>query len=737
MNDFEQRRASLLAEIASLFEFFSYDLAAALERCIEVAQNIKGFDEHALLILKGDGEITPYLSSGLSGRLSGGMQLADIYTGEDDNYVVNEITSSSQNQIFPAAGKIRSYITVPLILRNDVIGLLMLGSIQPQNFNDEDVDLFFSLGSHFAVVIQNIRFYQFSQERLEVITSLQTTYRAITAEEDMNKILSDLAVQSVKTLNVYAMAVYLLGNTPKPDQDIWNRIVFHASQPSATVPESAKHDDLPEPIRRALGGKELVFLQPEEVEDIGSFLFSPRYRDIAILPLRGSQPHAVGFAILQMPFCELDQIRMIELFGSQVQVLFSNALLIKNLKEKTIELERSQEITNEYADRARQTNEMLESRVRELTTLHNVNMALTTRLNIGDTLDYILEEACTVMRSEKGAILLLVHGDELVGRSTKGVQKNAQLRFRLGEGIAGRVARTGQAYISDDITKDPNYKLGSGEIPSIETLICVPLTLENAVIGVLSIEREIAFGVFTPDEKRLLISLGTAAAQAIEKARAFSDLRSLHRQTLEAFAQAVDTKDAYTHGHSRRVSRLSVEIGKILMLSEEEVDCIERAALLHDIGKIGISNNILFKPERLTEEEYEIMKAHVIFGEHIVKPIKRMKKESKLIRHHHERWDGKGYPDGLKGEQIPVGSAIIGVADAYDTMTSDRPYRRAIPKESAMEELLRCSGAQFNPLVVGAFFMFSSRGNEIDDISEKADKAEKELLESKLAAQKS
>lgn len=701
---FEERRARLHAEVASLFEFFTYDVRSVLERSIQIARSICEFHEYVLLTLKSSGELVPFLSPGLGDVERGALELSDLYGETGAEYVVQEVTADTANPFFTVDGPVRSYLTIPLVIQNDVIGLLLLGNRERAAFQDEDVDLLFSLGSHLALALQNIQYYQRSVDRLRVIKALHESYRGVTSEKDLVEVISDLTREAVDTIGIGALAVYLLDR----ESNSWERKIFHAQAPSATSPERLEDSRIPRPIVRALEGTTLMFLKDDELDQIGLFRFSPRFSDVAILPCRGAEPFAVGFAVMEMPRLETEQYDLIELFGSQLQTLFSNAMMIAGLKAKSEELQESQIVVREYTDRMQKTNEMLEARVKELTTLHTVNLALSNKVDLDETLEFILREACSVMRAEKGSLSLL-EGDELVGKSTRGIETGTRIKFKIGDGIAGWVARTGEPYVAKNISHDPVYKLSPGEKPRDETLLAVPLTMDNRIIGVLSIEREVRYGIFTADEKRLLMSLGVTAAQAIEKARAFNDMRMLHRESLEAFAQAVDTKDAYTHGHSRRVSRLSVEVGKILMLPEDEVECLERAALLHDVGKIGISNAILFKPSSLTDEEYEIMKAHAVFGEHIVKPIRRMAKEAKMIRHHHERWDGKGYPDGLKGEEIPIGSAIIGVVDAFDTITSDRPYRRGRPKEDAMEELLRCSGTQFNPLVVGAFFMFASR----------------------------
>lgn len=168
-------------------------------------------------------------------------------------------------------------------------------------------------------------------------------------------------------------------------------------------------------------------------------------------------------------------------------------------------------------------------------------------------------------------------------------------------------------------------------------------------------------------------------------------------QIIETIARAIDAKDPYTNGHSRRVSYYSVLIGRELGLSEENLLFLRYAALLHDIGKIGIPDAILQKPEELTPEEYDQIKQHPKIGAEILKGAPLLKGVAVGAKYHHEKWDGTGYLEGLSGEDIPLFARIIGVADTYDTMVSDRPYHKAETKETVIRELKRCGGTQFDP----------------------------------------
>ena len=196
-------------------------------------------------------------------------------------------------------------------------------------------------------------------------------------------------------------------------------------------------------------------------------------------------------------------------------------------------------------------------------------------------------------------------------------------------------------------------------------------------------------------------------------------LRKLFFKSITSLAQALEARDKWTRGHSKRVAEISVKIGEEIGLSREDLEQLDLAGQLHDIGKIGIPDEILRKPGPLTPEEFRVVKEHPEIGYQILKPLfeERPGLESgsdinvlEVILHHHERFDGTGYPSGLKGEEIPLGSRILLVADAYEAMTSDRPYRKALPLKRAIEEIRRNAGTQFDPQIAELFIWMCSKG---------------------------
>ena len=216
---------------------------------------------------------------------------------------------------------------------------------------------------------------------------------------------------------------------------------------------------------------------------------------------------------------------------------------------------------------------------------------------------------------------------------------------------------------------------------------------------------EVVLNVNRALEKRRLVLENRAYQQHLEEMveKQAKKIRAAFLNAITALAYALEAKDKYTSGHSQRVTKISVAIVKKLGMPQGSINEIRLAGLIHDIGKIGVRESVLNKPAKLTDDEFKHIKSHCEVGEHILTPIVEDEEILKMVRHHHERYDGTGYPDRLKGEQIPLGARILAVADTYDAMTSERPYREAMIDETAYAEIERCKGTQFDPEVTDVF----------------------------------
>jgi len=255
----------------------------------------------------------------------------------------------------------------------------------------------------------------------------------------------------------------------------------------------------------------------------------------------------------------------------------------------------------------------------------------------------------------------------------------------------------GAADLSDALRAD------GGRGPRLRSSLFLPMVAQNRTIGGLHVHR-VRSTPFSEDEVKTLLTLTTQVAFHIENGHLLEEVRALFQRSLEAFSTALDFKDNDTGGHSQRVAAYAVEVGRQLGVSGQDLDVIGQGALLHAIGKIAVPDRVLLKPGKLSDEEWIIMRKHPETGYQMLKTIQIPEPIATIVRHHHERFDGAGYPSGLSGGRIALGARIFSVADLYDAMSSDRPYRKALPTDRVIAELTRASGTQLDPDVVRAFF---------------------------------
>ena len=360
-------------------------------------------------------------------------------------------------------------------------------------------------------------------------------------------------------------------------------------------------------------------------------------------------------------------------------------------------------------------HEKTDMQVAELSLIQELGKAINSSLDLDSVLNYFIDMTTRITEADCASLMLYDEAtNELYVEVYRGFDDNSieDFRLKLGEGVAGKAALTHRPIRLDDTGTSKEYQDFGQFSASNLTLMCAPLINKDNLVGVINCERRSdKKGPFTSDNLDLLETLASQASIAIENARLYHNLLNVYLETIRSLAAAIDAKDSYTHGHSRRVTDLSVGIALEMKLPKADVDTIRHASLLHDVGKIGISEKILLKPGRLTDEEFETIKSHPYIGAGILNSIEFLHSVCDIIKHHHERYDGKGYPDKLKGEEIPLGARIICVADSFDAITSNRPYRKPMTFDEATEEVKRCAGAQFDPDVAAAFVSLRTSKN--------------------------
>jgi len=354
-------------------------------------------------------------------------------------------------------------------------------------------------------------------------------------------------------------------------------------------------------------------------------------------------------------------------------------------------------------------------RLQRLVALHNVDKAISNSLELKVTLNVLLEQVVTQLGIHAAAIYLVkpfAQGLEFaVGRGLP-ISDFSQRYLPFDNSLAGRVAISRRhIHISDLLHIDENLaRKRFFKKEKIVSYMGLPLIVKGQVKGVIEIFHKRMINP-EPEWIDFLETLATQAAIAIDNAELFQNLQRTNAElsvaydsTLEGWVHALDLRDKETEGHTQRVTEVTLRLARALGVGESDLMHIWRGALLHDIGKMAIPDAILYKPGPLTDEEWEVMRKHPVYAYELLSPIRFLKPALDIPYYHHEKWDGTGYPFGLKGEQIPKSARIFAVADVWDALRSDRPYRKAWKDEEARAYLRENAGKHFDPEVIRVFF---------------------------------
>ena len=366
-------------------------------------------------------------------------------------------------------------------------------------------------------------------------------------------------------------------------------------------------------------------------------------------------------------------------------------------------------------DQIKEYQRNLELKVREQTKTIFAIYKFANQLNSMDSLEDVVNSVVNFvadfMFSKRVSIMLLDEkGEYLTVKGAIGLEEEivSKTRIKRGEAIAGKVLETGKAVIVNDIGSIKAESDRYSEYKSFMSfpLMQVPLKTTNLSLGIINVTNRFGDQPYTKEDLENLDFIADTASVAINNQLKSIEIEKSYFMTMKALAAAVEEKDRYTRGHSERVKTYAVELARRLGLSSETISTIEYACVLHDIGKIGIPDVIIHKDRDLTEEEYQQIKEHPAKGEKIIRVIPFLEPAQPIIRHHHERFDGTGYPDGIEGKDIELGARIIAIADTYDAMTTDRPYRGPLSQDHTIAVLKEQKGKQFDPELVDIFVRY-------------------------------
>lgn len=339
--------------------------------------------------------------------------------------------------------------------------------------------------------------------------------------------------------------------------------------------------------------------------------------------------------------------------------------------------------------------------------LLEISIALNSTLDLDKILTYIIQTAAEVLKCEAVSILLYdpVKSDLFfVASSASDPIKLSEIPVPLNESLAGKIFLENTPLILNNVENDPRHYVIAAQHVNFHThsLLGVPMRIQDQGVGVLEALNKNS-GVFTVADEWVLSIIASQAAVAIRNVKLLKDLELAYDTTLEGWSNVLDLRDEETEGHTIRVAKLTLQMARELGISEEELAHIHRGALLHDIGKMAIPDRILLKPGPLTKKEWEVMRQHPVFAYNFLSPITYLRPAIDIPYCHHEKLDGKGYPRGLKGSEIPFSARVFAVVDVWDALTSNRPYRTAWSKEQTLDYIREKVGTHFDPRVVEAF----------------------------------
>jgi response regulator RpfG family c-di-GMP phosphodiesterase len=578
---------------------------------------------------------------------------------------------------------------VPILLKGKLTGLLAVWrSGAGTEFTSRELDFLTSLARQAAVAIENARLYRETQRRLkelEIINRVSTSLRLAQSMEEMLPILLDEMLQLINTPHG---SIWLYDHTT-------DKLIQRAG---SGVETKLKHKSL-SPMEGIIG---YTFRT-------GKTYRSSELKNDSLLLEGERESMDSGLSAISIP---------IQSTGGPVGVLAVIVGVEQQITEEINLLTILAEITGNSIHRA-QLYDQSQRQVRRLTSLRDIDSAIASSFDLRLTLNILMDQTLSHLNVDAANIGL--YHPELQSLSyLPGVgftiPSPTRPQVRMGEGLAGQVLIRQRTCHITDLQHAPeaaNELLVKRE--GFVTYIGIPLIVKGQIKGVFEVFHRTPLSP-TPDWMEFLHTLAGQAAIAIDSSQLFENLQRSNQEliqaydtTLEGWARALELRDRETEGHTRRVTELTMRLARYIGVNDSDMVNIYRGVLLHDIGKMGVPDHILKKKGKLTEEEWEEMRQHPVYAYNLLSPISFLRGVLDIPYCHHERWDGSGYPRGLKGEQIPLAARIFSVVDNWDALLSDRPYRGAWPAEKVKAYLKESAGTLLDPKIVEIFLSMIER----------------------------
>lgn len=581
-----------------------------------------------------------------------------------------------------------SELCVPLMEEGQVIGGINVESTRPQAFDQSDVLALETLADNLVAGLRTARLHEETQRRAEEFSALYDSALSIIQELDPDQILKGIRDQIEKLFHPDAFIIARL--TPKTGSVLITFAAEQGKRLSNVEGVQISAEDEKGLLSWTMREKQSMLIEDVESDTVPVL---PRHRVEKArswmgvpMVIKEDVVGAISVQSYQAQAYDRDDLKLLELFASQAAVALENARLFTEANR----------------------------RLKRLSSLHEIDRTITGSLDLRTTLNVLLTQLIRMLEVDAACVLTyqkqLQSLDFAAGKGFK-TEEFKTGEQRLGKGLAGITALERQpVHIANLETQSANLVRQSAfRKEGFIGYHGIPLIAQGEIIGVLEVFQRQPLNV-TPEWLDYLETLSGQAAIAIDRLNLFYELEQSNVELIQAYdaviegwSRALELRDKETEGHSSRVEDLTLRLARQLGVQAQDLVHIRRGALLHDIGKMGIPDRILQKKGELTEEEWEIMKQHPVFGYDLLSSLEYLQQAVDIPYCHHERWDGTGYPRGLEGEEIPLSARIFAVVDVWDALRSDRPYREAWSDEKALEYIREQAGKHFDPRVVEEF----------------------------------